>query len=207
MKKILILLSVITLFSCSSEKDKRTWTEDEELDSTEIAKSSISYEIDEEDYDSPESIKKTENSITDIKKHIEEVNSPDKLMEYIEEYETELVQTEYRISRASDSEERSKLESSLNEIKRDYEIKKNEYSMPANGIVQNINNLKERLNKCSSLKEFNNIVDPRYSFFKNLPKIHSIVAEENRKSEVRELASELRAIFLQKADEYGVEIR
>ena len=207
MKQFLLLIITIVLLGCNSEKGKRTWTDDDEVDSTEASISSPLSEPEDEDYDSSEAMEKTGNAITDLKNHVEEVNSPDKLMEYQEVYKNELATIEYRLSKSTDSEERSKLESNLNEIKLDFDNKINEYSMPANGIIQNIQNLKERLNKCYTSKEFNNIVDPRYSYFKNLPKIHNIVAEKNRQSEVREQASELYAIFMQKANEYGIDIR
>lgn len=77
--------------------------------------------------------------------------------------------------------------------------------MPANGVIQNIENLTSRLERCQSKSEFMRILDPRHSFFKNLRSIHTIVEEKDRQPEVREKAEKLHELFLKKKEQFNIE--
>ena len=77
--------------------------------------------------------------------------------------------------------------------------------MPANGIVQNIEKLTKRLESCQNKDDFMDILSPRISYFNNLMKLHTLVAEESRRQEVREKAEALNVLFQKKKAQFGVE--
>ena len=207
MKKLLFIITVISFISCDSKKGKTTWEDDDNDYSEETDYSTTENKSNNEDTFTLEDMSKVEKSINDLQSNINDVNSPDKLMEYGSEIEDKISMMENQISRSNDSNERDSLENQIYFLKKEYDEKQREYSMPANGLIQNINNLKKRLNECHSEKDFLDILNNRYSYFKNLPNLHKIVEEKNRQSEVREKASELSSIFSKKASEFYVEIK
>ena len=77
--------------------------------------------------------------------------------------------------------------------------------MPANGIIQNIEKLTKRLEGCQSKDDFLNILEPRISYFNNLTKLYTLVEEDNRRQEVREMAEKLNVLFQKKKAQFGVE--
>ncbi len=216
MKKALILIFVnaILVYGCTSEKKKEhsaAFSSDE--NETELVSGNeerghgedgtSSSETDMSDL-SDEGAQMV-SSMEKLNKDMDKINSPEKLLENREEYEQRLSETYDAISKAPTSEEKSKLNARLNEIQHNYNSKKRSYLMPANGIVQNIIKLTKRLESCQSKQDFMNILDPRISYFKNLPKLYTLVEEDNRRQEVRELAEQLNVLFQKKKAQFGVD--
>lgn len=212
MKEVYISLVLCTLIlsGCTTEHKKEHSAafsgEDEEQLSTEISMSAEGDNKKEEIQlvNLSNDASETASTMQKLGKDIEAINSPDKLMEYGEAYERKLAETYQKIEAAKSPEERAKLQAYLNEIKHDYNNKKNEYTLPANGIIQNIEKLTKRLESCQSKSEFMNILDPRISYFNNLTKLHTLVAEENRRQEVREMAERLNVLFQKKKAQFGI---
>lgn len=205
-----LLLCLAMVCSCNSEKKTEhsaafsgdeeeimtegvTTSDDSESSQAAIAKDDLSEESSQ-----------TAHSMDKMNEGIKEINSPDKLIEYEAEYEKKLSETCASIERAKDPSERKRLQAYLNEIEHNYNLKRNEYSMPANGIVENIANLTRRLESCNSKTEFMQILEPRISYFNNLPHLHTIVSEPSRRQEVREQAEQLNVLFQKKKAQFGV---
>ena len=211
-KKLFIaLLGVAILFGCNSEKKKEhsaAFSGDDE--ETEInaensfgEKNTGTADVDLTDLSDDAS--QTVSSMEQLNQSVEKINSPDKLMESEQEYESKLAETYAAIERAKDPDEKAKLNAYLNEIQHNYHSKKNEYSMPANGIIQKIEKLTKRLEGCQSKDDFLNILEPRISYFNNLTKLYTLVEEDNRRQEVREMAEKLNVLFQKKKAQFGVE--
>lgn len=209
-KVISLLLCTALLYSCESGKQKEhsaAFSDEEEevvSEGTVSTEESESSKVDIDRDDLSEESSQAVQSIDKMEEGIKEINSPDKLIEYEAEYDKKLSETYASIERAKDPSERKRLQAYLNEIQHNYNSKKNEYSMPANGIIQNIENLTQRLESCKSKNEFMQILDPRISYFNNLPKLHTIVAEPNRRQEVREKAEQLNVLFQKKKAQFDV---
>lgn len=210
-KFLYLLLGASLIFSCNSENKKEhsaAFSNDEEVTTTNDSIASDMSESPRADIDMDEMSEESSNTVTSMDKMnegISAINSPDKLIEQEAEYEKKLSETYASIEHTKDPAERSRLQAYLNEIQHNYNSKRNEYSMPANGIIQNIENLTKRLEACSSKNEFMQILDPRISYFNNLPKLHTIVSEPNRRQEVREKAEQLNVLFQKKKAQFGVE--
>ena len=209
-KVISLLLCTALLYSCESGKQKEhsaAFSDEEEevvSEGTVSTEGSESSKVDIDRDDLSEESSQAVQSIDKMEEGIKEINSPDKLIEYEAEYDKKLSETYASIERTKDPSERKRLQAYLNEIQHNYNSKKNEYSMPANGIIQNIENLTQRLESCKSKNEFMQILDPRISYFNNLPKLHTIVAEPNRRQEVREKAEQLNVLFQKKKAQFDV---
>ena len=209
-KVLSILLFSAIVCSCNSEKKSEhsaAFSDEEEevvSEGTVSTEGSESSKVDIDRDDLSEESSQAVQSIDKMEEGIKEINSPDKLIEYEAEYDKKLSETYALIERAKDPSERKRLQAYLNEIQHNYNSKKNEYSMPANGIIQNIENLTQRLESCKSKNEFMQILDPRISYFNNLPKLHTIVAEPNRRQEVREKAEQLNVLFQKKKAQFDV---
>ena len=178
MKKqiVALLLMPILFIGCNSNNDKKV-SQDDDLQGSEISQTMS---------DASNSSKAEEWEA------ISEMSEVGNQLEVLEE-------------NVSDKEEKEKLNAYLNEIQHNYNSKLKEYSMPANGVIQNIENLTSRLERCQSESEFMRILDPRHSFFKNLRSIHTIVEEKDRQPEVREKAEKLHELFLKKKEQFNIE--
>ena len=150
-------------------------------------------------------LSESSSAIKSLKENVQAINSPDKLMENRQEIESEIATLSAKIAQTTDQEEKTRLTSKLNQLESDYHQKMREYLLPANGIVENINNLTSRLEKCQTKDEFMKILEPRFSYFKNLTKVHTLVEEANRRQEVRELAEALNVLFQKKKAQFGLE--
>ncbi len=208
---IYILLFATLVFSCSSETKKEHSAAFSNDDEETLSENSIQLDGRETDAstldisDLSEESSQTASSMGKLNEVIDVINSPEKLMEYEQEYESKLSETYASIERTKDSDEKAKLKSYLNEIQHNYNKKRNEYMMPANGIVQNIEKLTKRLESCQNKDDFMDILSPRISYFNNLMKLHTLVAEESRRQEVREKAEALNVLFQKKKAQFGVE--
>jgi hypothetical protein len=209
---IFVLMSAVLVYGCTSDKKKEhsaAFSSDE--NETEVVCDDEERKQDDDVLSSEIDLSEMSDegtqmvtSMDKLNKDMNKINSPEKLLENREEYEQRLAETYDAISKAPTSEEKSKLKSRLNEIQHNYNSKKRSYLMPANGIVQNINKLTKRLEACQSKQDFMNILDPRISYFKNLPKLYTLVEEDNRRQEVRELAEQLNVLFQKKKAQFGV---
>ena len=215
MKKVLLLIFVnaLLIYGCTSEKKKEhsaAFSGDE--NETDVVSGNEERGQGEDVLSTSEtdlsdmSVEGSQmaSSMDNLNKDMDKINSPEKLLENREEYERRMAETYDAISKVPTSEEKSKLNARLNEIQHNYNSKKRSYLMPANGIVQNINKLTKRLEACQSKQDFMNILDPRISYFKNLPKLYTLVEEDNRRQEVRELAEQLNVLFQKKKAQFGV---
>lgn len=206
-KILSILIFSAIVCGCHSEKKSEhsaAFSDEEEeviSEGPSSTEGSESPKVDIDRDDLSEESSQAVQSIDKMDEGIKDINSPDKLMEY----EQKLSETYASIERTKDPSERKKLQAYLNEIQHNYNQKKNEYMLPANGIVQNIEKLRNRLENCKNKDEFLDILMPRISYFNNLVKLHTLVAEENRRQEVREKAESLNVLFQQKKAQFGVE--
>jgi len=208
MKKqiVALLLMPILFIGCNSNNDKKV-SQDDDLQGSEISQtmSDASNSSKAEEWEAISEMSEVGNQLEVLEENVNTINSPDKIIETKEEYERELSKTIIAIEETSDKEEKEKLNAYLNEIQHNYNSKLKEYSMPANGVIQNIENLTSRLERCQSKSEFMRILDPRHSFFKNLRNIHTIVEEKDRQPEVREKAEKLHELFLKKKEQFNIE--
>ena len=205
MRKAIALSTLIVLLSVSCSSDKKehisAFEPDNEEESTVFAEKA--------DNESQETANSTSSisvsAIETVEENVNEINSPDKLMEHRYKIESEIANLSAKIAKASNSEEKARLSARLNQLQTSYHQKEREYLLPANGIVDNIRNLTSRLEKCQSKDEFMKILEPRFSYFKNLTKVHTLVEEPNRRQDVREMAEALNVLFQKKKAQFGVE--
>lgn len=207
-KQLLVVLLIGTLVSCHEGEKVRSAAfsgDDDEIveeslvdvsDETDVKKSPIEVRVMLET-ESSDALKSLEEGLLDV-------NSPDKLLEYGDEYEREISRLESSISQAKESKTKLELESRLSDVTDEYESKVRSYSMPANGIIENINTLTKRLESCKSKSEFEKIQSPRHSYFQNLLNLYKLVEEENRRSEVRELSEKLLGLYERKKSDFGM---
>jgi len=204
-KNIILTLAFTIIFSCcSQDKTKRTWNDDYTFEDN-IDSSYNSNEHNNKDKQNllASNSSNIENAITIVDDEIRNINSPDVLMENLNKINLELQNISNIISSTSDIKKQEELEKKYKKLEEEYNNKLKQYSLPANGIIQNINRQTERLNKCFDKKNFQNILDTHYSFLNNLSKIHYIVEEKNRQSEVRELAEKLQQLYNEKKTLFG----
>ena len=207
-RQLLMLLVVCTLASCHGEDKGRSAAfscDDDEIFEESVVDSSDDTDVNKRRMEvSVMSEKETSEAFKSIEEGLRDVNSPDKLLEYGDEYEREISRLESSISQSTDSKTKLELETRLADVRDEYQSKVRSYSMPANGIIQNIEKLTKRLEACKSKSDFEKIQSPRYSYFQNLHNLYKLVAEENRRSEVRELSEKLSTLYERKKSEFGM---
>lgn len=208
MKYIFVLAIIVSITSCDGKKNKRNWTNEDEFGSSELSISddSNNNHIPISEYETT-NLEEIENNLKNMEIDISKINSPDKLMECKQNYELYLSHTLKSISQTSETNNTTIVQQHFTKVKQALENKIKDYSLPANGIIQNINIQIQRIENCSSKDELLDILDSHYSFFKNLSKIHLIVEEQNRQSEVQELASQLNIAFKEKIEKYDVDFK
>ncbi len=204
---------LLLFFSCSKNKNQRTWVEDEEL---EVESSNFGIQSINENETAAmlnenvvtfNNTSEIDNNLLKVETNIEKINSPDKLIELKQVLQEELNKTHNAIMKISNEEEKINLEKRYNSLQSDYDNKIKAYLMPANGIIQNLHKQIDRLAQCKSKSDVMNILDTHYGFYKNLSQIHTIVEEKNRQPEVRELASKLQEIFTKTIDKYDIDFQ
>lgn len=202
-KYTLFAFFILMIASCSPEKKEHISAfEPDEGEENVVEQESL----DNESQNTEASVSSiSSSSIESIKEEVNEINSPDKLMEHRQDIENEITALSIKIEKTSDPEEKARLNSLLKQLQSNYNQKQREYLLPANGIVDNIRNLSSRLEKCQTKDEFMRILEPRISYFKNLTKVHTLVEEPNRRQEVREMAEALNVLFQKKKAQFGVD--
>lgn len=208
MKYVFILTIIISITSCDGNKSKRSWTNEDELNSSELSISDDSN--DNNNYISEyktTNFDEFEKQLKHMEIEISKINSPDMLMECKQNYESNLSHIFNSISKTSETNNKTIVKKHFTIVKQALDKKIKDYSLPANGIIQNINIQIQRIEKCSSKEDLLDVLDSHYSFFKNLSKIHLIVEEQNRQSEVQELASQLNNAFKEKIEKYDVDFK
>ncbi len=202
-KFTLFALVLLIIVSCSPEKKEHISAFEPEEDEEHV----VEQENFDHEKENPESgiSPVSSSSIETINEEVNEINSPDKLMERQQDIENEIAALSMKIEKTSDPEEKAHLHSLLKQLQSNYNEKQREYLLPANGIEDNIRNLSSRLEKCQTKDEFMRILDPRISYFKNLTKIHTLVEEPARRQEVREMAEALNVLFQKKKAQFRVE--
>ena len=206
MKYLFALIILISVISCSDDKNKRTWTNEDDSSFTDMSINGASDNKDITKYDAT-NVNEIENNLNSIENEIIQINSPEKLMECKQIYDSYISHTSTAISSVSDSNNKQEIANHFNTVKALYDKKIKDYSLPAKSIIQNIDIQTKNLENCSSKSELLGILNSRYSYFKNLSKLHLIVEESNRQSEVRELASKLQELFNAKIEQFDVDFK
>mgnify|MGYP007070296391 CR=1 FL=1 len=212
-RKLSILMLLIGLVSCHNGAKGRSAAfsdEDEENNSDSfsenVSHSSLAKEESKRDMESVSQMSFSEATkcITSIEAGLNDINSPDKLLELVVEYEHEISRLESSISNTDDDSKIGSLSGRIKDLREDYASKLRTYSMPANGIIQTIDMVSKRLEQCKSKSDLERILTPRYSYFHNLRNLYKIVEEESCRSEVRDKSEKLITLYEQKKSEFGI---
>ena len=115
------MLISILLIACNSNNDKKA-NQDGELQQSEIAQTSsdASKSSKAEEREAISEMSEVGNQLEVLEENVNNINSPDKIIETKEEYERELSKTIIAIEETSDKEEKEKLNAYLNEIQHNY---------------------------------------------------------------------------------------
>ncbi len=207
MKKLIYTIILISFIGCTDRKSKREWTNDDTILNEDTSLPSLSSESNPTHDNTPKNKSVIEDNLQKLESGVNQINSPDKLIENIQDYEIQLSHISNAISHTKDHDEKLKLESEYTQIKEEFTKKVKENSLPANGIIQNIKVQMDRVDKCSSAQDMHRILDTHYAYFKNLSKLHLIVEEKSRQAEVREMASKLQSNFYDKIEEFEIDFQ
>jgi len=187
----LFLFSLILLASCM-QKPKREvpWQTEEEVETT-----SATQERDAEDNEEVEreftpkamSADEFQAEINILQRQVQRIKSPDMLLSCIQDVEEQLGQLQANMKAMNNPSARDE----LRQLQTQWADVLGQYTMPANGVIQNLDQLLQSAKNAKSEADFQQIVQSRKSFLRNLPHLHAIIQEKNRRREVQHKANQL----------------
>jgi len=131
---------------------------------------------------------------------LQAVKSPDMLLSAMADYE---IYIKVSTDDVSLPQEKERLSALRQEVDNAYSQACRDYMLPARGVLETIQLVHQRIDNCTSSAEFNRLKDVRFGYFQNLPQIHKIVLEPNKRRTVRQKAMELQRLFNSKQAEYS----
>ncbi len=139
-----------------------------------------------------------------LQARVEATRSPDMLLVLIDDFAQQFSEARKAAAQVEDPTERQRLQAQLGQLHNTYNRTFQANTIPAAGVVDNLRNLQQRLQSCTSRAEFIRITDPRRSFFQHLPTLHLIIAEHNQQRIVRQLARQVESLYRQRSQQYDV---
>lgn len=133
-------------------------------------------------------------------KKLQAVKSPDMLLEAMSEYDSYAKET---VDDMRLPQEEERLATLRQEVEEAYSEACRNYMLPARGVLQTIQLVRQRLENCDTPAKFNRLMEVRYAYFQNLPQLHRVVAEPNKRRTVHRQAMELQRLFSRKKSEFS----
>lgn len=133
-------------------------------------------------------------------KELQAVKSPDMLLAAMSEYDSYAKETggDVRLP-----QEQERLATLRQEVEKAYAEACRGYMLPARGVLQTLQLVRQRLESCDTQAKFNHLMEVRYAYFQHLPQLHRIVAEPGKRRTVHQQAMELQRLFSSKQSEFS----
>ncbi len=145
------------------------------------------------------------HKIDKVAKEAAFVNNPSSLIEIKKQYLEELAQASSNISQLSDEEKAIAIEHK-NEAEESYTKACRNYEVPASGVLANLKNLIDRIDKVSTKDELMRFQDCRIGMLNDLDHIYLCVeSRSNAIPEVKRLAQVLKNKYEKKKQQFGLQ--
>ncbi len=144
------------------------------------------------------------NKITDLKDNVEAVKSPGQLIRLKKTYSKQLNAAKSALSQISDEEELQLATRYIEDAENKYAELCRSMELPSDGILVNLHELTDELNKISTRDALKSFIGIRYSMLQDLDYIHLAVHEGDHIAEIRSAASGLRNLLIKKKQQFGI---
>lgn len=202
----LVLAFLLMLTACENKNDKRQGndpfqTEIEEYPTyEELMRDSIA-----EKEQVGEACATTCSKLQQLVEELQNVQSPDALIKAKKQYLTVTASFNSDLNQLSEEEKKvaTNYKTEADDI---YQKVCQAYEVPANGVIENLNNLLKRIDGVKTKQELYRFQDCRLGMLRGLDDIHLCVEHNSRQiPEVRRLAQSLKSKYQAKKQEFGIE--
>lgn len=142
--------------------------------------------------------------ITDLKDEVEAVKSPGALIRCKKTYSKKLSDAKAALSQISDEEELQLATRYIDDAESKYAELCRSMELPSDGILVNLRELTDELNKISTKEALDYFIQLRYGMLQDLDYIHLAVHEGDHIAEIRTAASGLRNLLIKKKQQFGI---
>lgn len=143
--------------------------------------------------------------IDKVEDKIDRVVSPSTLINIKKEYLESLKSAESGNENLIESEQ-AIVQSRISEVEAEYKKACRDYEVPASGVIYNLKDLIEQIDKVKNRSDFDSFQNCRYGILHDLDNIHLCVEQgSNKIPEVKRLAQTLKSKYESKKKELGID--